>query len=532
MIESIGHILGGVGLFFAGMWLLSENLKSLANRRIRTIAANWVPNRFAALGWGVLSGSVTQNMSALTFITISMLRANLLSTPRAFAFIIGGNLGTGLLVLLVTLDIQVAAFYALIVASALMVSEKTVRLRNLGAALFGLALMFIGLGLIKDSAALLSGQMAFDQFMEVTGNSLWISFLGAAVLTFIVQSSPAVVMFGISLGAAGVLTNDQVMMLFFGSIAGSTAILLALSWNLNGASRQLAMFQILYNLVLVAVFVLLLYVELWYEIPLMKALVLAIPLPQPMAALGPLCDVFLVAPFILLLPQIVPLFSRLCPATATESISRLAYIHHRGYGDITTSLELVGLEQRRVFSSFSLYLEAARSGTGVESLRNAVRPVIREIEEFLTEVRTRHPGHSIGAANSMLTQQRLIAWLEEQFAELCATLDQLPDEAPVNQLRAGLLEGIDTVVLVINDAMASQDAESWSMALELTGDRNELLARLRSAYLEGAGSFDRAVQSNILKATNTAGEIFYLLSRLTREMEPSIAEGQLTPPSR
>ena len=64
------------------------------------------------------------------------------------------------------------------------------------------------------------------------------------------------------------------------------------------------------------------------------------------------------------------------------------------------------------------------------------------------------------------------------------------------------------------------------MALDLTGDRNELLARLRDTYLEDERSFDHAVQSNILKVTNTAGEIFFLLSRLAREMEPSVADGR------
>ena len=80
-----------------GIWLLSENLKASANPRLRRIAAYWVPNHHTAWGWGVLAGGVSQNMSALIFITINTVRANLLSTQRAFAFILGGNVGTGTL---------------------------------------------------------------------------------------------------------------------------------------------------------------------------------------------------------------------------------------------------------------------------------------------------------------------------------------------------------------------------------------------------------------------------------------------------
>ena len=123
-------------MFFVGMWFLSENLKALTTRRLRRLVSDWVPNRYAAWGWGVLSGSILQNLSALTFITITMFRANLLSTERAFAFIIGGNVGVGLLVLLVSLDIQLAALYALGVASVLMLSERAIKFRNIGASLF------------------------------------------------------------------------------------------------------------------------------------------------------------------------------------------------------------------------------------------------------------------------------------------------------------------------------------------------------------------------------------------------------------
>ena len=48
MIHYIGELLGGLGLFFVGMWLLSENLKALANPQLRRIAAYWVPNDYTA----------------------------------------------------------------------------------------------------------------------------------------------------------------------------------------------------------------------------------------------------------------------------------------------------------------------------------------------------------------------------------------------------------------------------------------------------------------------------------------------------
>ena len=114
-------------------------------------------------------------------------------------------------------------------------------------------------------------------------------------------------------------------------------------------SRRVAMFQILYNPVIVATFVALFLLELWSGVPLMKALLLTIPLEQPIAVLGMLSDLLVLLPFMLLLPFMARLYSRLWPDTPAEVMSRAAHIHSRRYGDINTALHLVALEQRRVF---------------------------------------------------------------------------------------------------------------------------------------------------------------------------------------
>ena len=521
MFEIVGGILGGLGLFFVGMWLLSENLKLLAGRRLRAIAVNWVPNRFAACGYGVLAGGATQSMSSLTFITVGLLRANLTTTERAFPFIVGGNVGVVSMVFFVSFDIELAALYALGAASVFMLSQRTVRFRPLGAALFGVSLMFVGLALIKGSAGSFSTQPWFGEFLELAARSLWISFLLAAILTFIVQSTVAVMVFGVGLGAAGVLTAEQVMMLIYGSGFGSSLSVLALSFNLRGTSRRLAMFQVMFNFVSCAIFVPMLYIEIWTGAPLMKALILSIPLElaSQLAMLTILTDASTAILILLMLPLMVKVYSRLWPATAIERLSQIEFVRNRAYGAVAVDLELAAKEQRRVLVVLASYLDAVRQGQDIESLRTSIRPVIREIDEFFTEVILRYPLQRTDGVNSMLAQQKLITWLEEQLAELCNILNQMPKEEDPDQLRSALVESIDIVVLVILDAVNSGNAEQWSEAGKLTEDRTELLRRFQNAYLEQHVNLNETERLNTLKAINAAGEIFYLLSRIIQEME-------------
>ena len=261
----------------------------------------------------------------------------------------------------------------------------------------------------------------------------------------------------------------------------------------------------------------------------MKSLVLSVPLEQPLALLSLMPDVFGVILFVLILPPIAWLFVRLWPSTAEEALSRAQYIRGRSYDNVAAALELIALEQRRVLSGFSSYLDAVRQGLEVDSLRVSVKTLIREIEEFLTEVRVHHPGYGIDEVNSALAQQRLIMWLEEQFGELCEDLNRLPGDTATSQLRSVFVEGIDAVVLVIVDGLTSPDPESWATIRQLTRDRSELLRQIRSNYLSSEPPPGEAVQVTILKITNTTGEIFFLFARLTQEMTTSQATAGTSP---
>ena len=275
----------------------------------------------------------------------------------------------------------------------------------------------------------------------------------------------------------------------------------------------------MFNVVSCLVFVPMLYIEIWTGIPLMKALISIVPLESggQLALLALLTDVFTGIALIIAMPLVVELYSRRWPATEEESVSRVKYIHGRSYGDVATALQLAALEQRSVLSGLSSYLDTVRQGRGIDSLGEGVRPVIREIDDFLAEVRKRHPGHLIEEVNSMIARQRLVGWLEERFAELCADLDELPNDEAAGRLRDVMIDGIDTITLSIIDELTGPNPGQWSMPMYLR-DPSELLRRIRIDFMSNETAVRDSAQASVLKVTNTASEIFSLFSRLAREM--------------
>ena len=148
MNELLAGVAGGLGLFVIGMWLLTENLKTLATRRMRRTAGRWTANPFSALARGALAGAITQSMSAMTFIVVSILRSGIITTRGALALILGGSVGVSALVVIVTFDIKVISLYVLGIAGAVVVSERLSRFRPVAASFLGGALIILGLVLL------------------------------------------------------------------------------------------------------------------------------------------------------------------------------------------------------------------------------------------------------------------------------------------------------------------------------------------------------------------------------------------------
>ena len=517
--ELLAGLVGGLGLFIAGMWLLTENLKRLASRRLRGSISRWTSNRFSALMLGVFAGGITQNITALTFIVVSVLRSGLIATRTALALILGGCIGSSFLVLVVTFDVKVSALYVLGVSGVVVASERLSRYRPIAASLLGGSMLILGLVLLKDAAAPLAQQPWFREMLDGTGNSLLLAFMVAALLTTILQSANAVCVVGIGLASVGVISLDQAIMVIYGSCLGSAAILYLLSAGLSGRSRQVAMYMVLYDVLTFVVLVPLLYCELYFEIPLMKALLLAIGLgmEQNLALFYILLSVLPVPLLLASLDRSASVLERLWPSSQADALSRPRFIHDHASVDADTALPLVDLEQRRVVNNLSQYFEAVRQGHDIKPLRDASRKLLSDIIDFLDDLQAFHPAQGVEDQNSMRNRQKLLVWLEDVLGALCDVLAPSPARPALDQFRTSIRESVDAVLLSLIDAMESDDATSWKVVTQLTSDRREMMRKVRTHNMESDPPLKERDLIDVLLITNAIEEVFFVLSKLERE---------------
>ena len=522
MTDVFAGIVGGLGLFALGMWFLTENLKKLASRRLRTVAHRWTSKRSNALLWGIFAGGITQSMSALTFIVVSILRSRLITLHGALAMIIGGAIGGTALVMIVTFDIKTVALYVLGFACAVVVSERMSEYRSIAASFLGGAMIVLGLVILKEAAAPLAGQPWFRELVEQTGYSLLLAFAAAALLTIIVQSSGAVSVFGISLAEVGIISVDQAIMMIYGTFVGSSVILYALSASLTGRSRQVAMYLVIKNFLICAVVVSLLYCEIYFGLPSVKALIFAtgLDLDQQLALVYVISSVCPV-PFLLAgLDLSAKLLERLWPVSALDDLGRPQFLHDHASVDVDTSLLLVDLEQRRVFAMLSQYFEVVRQKGNLGPMRGASRSVLAEIGDFLSELQAYHPLQGVENRNARLTRQKLLFWLEDAMAAMCGALLGLADQPALQRFGEGICEGVDAACISMIEAMEIDDEPSWEMARKLTSDRHEVMRAIRAEYIGSNPPLMEPELLNVLLITNAVEETFFLMSKLEADLNP------------
>ena len=524
MIVILGGIAGGLGFFFMGVKLLTDRLKSLANRRLRMSAARWTRNRWTGCAWGAVVGAITQTMPAMTFVTVGMLRSGMLSQRRALPMLLGGNAGAPLLLLVAMLDVKLIALYVLGVSQiAAMIAPKghgRARLQAMAVALFGMSMMMFGSLMLKEAVAPLADLVWFKETVALAASSEVLCLAAGILLSVIVQSTTMVMVSAISLAAAGIVGIEGVLLFFFGASLGSSLSLYLMGLGLTGHARQVTMYQVLYNGVACAIFVPLVWIEAQFGVPLFASAILAVDLPLAQS----------VAFFCILTQLVTSLFQlatlgpfarrieRWWPTTQAEALSKPRFIHDGALEDAGDALSLADREQRRLLEILSCCLDTVRRGTDVGALRDTAKDVLQRIQEFLEDLAADYPDEGVDQHISVLTRQRVLCWLDERVLELCEALRTMPRNSDLDEWRTGLIEGVDTVLLVLHDMLsADENDESWQFTAQLTSSRSDLMSKTRNAYLGDESTLSTAERASVLRITSVAEHIFLLLSKLTDE---------------
>lgn len=512
--------------------MLNTALKQLTSRRFRTLLAKWTGSLWQGSTIGFVLGAIIQSSTALSFILAGLVSVGMIRLCQAIPVILWANPGTCLLVVLAFLDINILILFVLGIAGICYAYEKPVRLPALSQALFGLGLLFFGLNMIKTGALPLS-KMEWFQTLLLQGHSLWMSFTVGALLTMLVQSSIAIMILAITFTQSGVLSADQTIMIIFGAHIGSSILTWILAANLKGTAKQIVVVQVSVNLVGTVFMIVLYYLEKNLGIPLVKAAAALVSnqIEQQMSAVCTLLNISAAVILTVVKNPFTRFVEWFCPPTPQEEWSKTKYLHDQLVNDPEIALEMVQKEQIHLFSRFPMYLEEARKTQSIEaaplsSFHNAFTTVTQEIDTFLLEILQTCRVHATSEqALNVKNRQNLITNLEQTLYDFSQLLLVWKTDESDAHPKNTFLEGLDFILLAVCDVFENPVSENIESIFLLTGDRNELIQKMRGRLLSNNLELnDPSERMTFLQVTSLYERAIWIVGRIALSLQQSNAE--------
>lgn len=212
---------GAVALLLWGVHMVQSGIQRAFGPHLRRLLGRALSDRFKAFAAGLGVTAVLQSSTATGLMAASFAAGGLVDLVPALAVMLGANVGTTLIVQLLSFDISRVAPLLILVGVILFRRSSQSRPRDLGRVAIGLGLMLFALVQLLaimqpyedvPSLRLLMGSVATQPIIDV---------ILAAALTWAAHSSVAIVLLIVSLSATGVVPPEAAFALVLGANLGT-----------------------------------------------------------------------------------------------------------------------------------------------------------------------------------------------------------------------------------------------------------------------------------------------------------------------
>ena len=264
----LSQMIGSLGFILYGMKIMSDGIQKSANKGVQNALNLMTGNRFLAVFTGIIITGLVQSSGATTVMIVSFVNAGLLTLEQAIGLIFGANIGTTVTAWIVSIigkfSLSTFALPAFGVGYFLHFFRK-LKCENIGEAIMGFALLFIGLDWLTQIAPNITQEhLSFVSVLKKTGPSAVIIGIALGLtLTVILHSSSGTTAVVIAMAQSNVIGWEFAAASILGSNVGSTvdAILASIGSRLN--ARRAAAVHVLFNVAGSIIALLFFHFSLW-----------------------------------------------------------------------------------------------------------------------------------------------------------------------------------------------------------------------------------------------------------------------------
>lgn len=214
-------LMGGIALLLWGLHMVHSGILRAFGPDLRHLLGKALGNRFKAFAAGLGLTAALQSSTATALITSSFAAEGLVSLAAALAVMLGANVGTTLIVQVLSFNIAAIAPVLFVLGLVAFRSGPRSRIKDVGRVSIGLGLMLLSLHILLDTLAPAETAPGMRVVMSaITGDPV-LCIAIAALVTWAVHSSVASVLLIMSLAYSQFIAPDAALALVLGANLGS-----------------------------------------------------------------------------------------------------------------------------------------------------------------------------------------------------------------------------------------------------------------------------------------------------------------------
>ncbi len=215
------HIIGTVALLLWGMRMVRTGVERALGPRLRVLLKQWLRRRFVALFSGVMITLAMQSSTATALLVNGFVMRGAVATSAALALVLGADIGTTLVAAVLSFDLSWLA--PLLIGVGFIVHSSTTQggIKQGARVTMGLGVVLLALQLLRGYTGELTESDVLPIVLRALSDEPVIAVVVFALVTWLLHSSLAAVLFTISLAAAGVIDLDMAIILVLGANLGA-----------------------------------------------------------------------------------------------------------------------------------------------------------------------------------------------------------------------------------------------------------------------------------------------------------------------
>ena len=241
------NIVGGVALLLWATRMVRTGILRAFGGELRRALGRSTRSHATAAAMGVGAAALLQSSTATAVLAVSFASRGLIAVGAGLALMLGADLGSTLVVQILSFDLSGLSPLLLLIGVALFMSSSLPFRRHIGRVFIGLGLLLLSLRLIVGASEPLRESEILPVIIAPLADEVLLAALLAALLTWLSHSSVAMVLLIMTFTLVGIVPTELGFALVLGANIGSGLIPLLLTFSEPPEARRIPLGNLIFR---------------------------------------------------------------------------------------------------------------------------------------------------------------------------------------------------------------------------------------------------------------------------------------------